>query len=87
MAARKRAVCPTASAPAVSGGVGTWGYSWYMGFFMAEKAYHVIAFATLHSGSRNKALTSHRGEKTVKGAREQKNFFLVDNSGLERKTV
>jgi hypothetical protein len=64
-----------------------WGYSWYVGFFMTEKAYHVIAFATLHSGSRNKALTSHRGEKTVKGAREQKIFLLVNNLVLERKTV
>jgi hypothetical protein len=54
---------------------------------MAEKAYHVIAFATFHAGSRNKALTSHRGQKTVKGAHERKNLFLVDNLGLERKTV
>jgi hypothetical protein len=48
---------------------------WYSGFFMAEKAYHVIAFATLHSGSYNKALTSHRGEKTVKGAHERKKIL------------
>jgi hypothetical protein len=60
---------------------------WYSGFFMAEKTYHVIVFATLHSGSRNNALTSYRGKKTVKGAREQKNFFLINNLGLESKTV
>jgi hypothetical protein len=45
---------------------------WRVDFFMAEKAYHVFAFATLHSGSCNKALTPHRGEKLVKGARERK---------------
>jgi hypothetical protein len=35
----------------------------YVGFFMAEKAFHVAAFATLHSVLRDKAVNFH--EKSV----------------------